>query len=97
MCGRYTSAVPTAMLRERFEVEAPEGYEELYNVAPSRRVLAVREREDGARCAGLRRWGLVPRWAKDSRIGSKMLNARAGGGPTHAGFGAAARFLTCRG
>jgi putative SOS response-associated peptidase YedK len=65
------------MLRERFDVEIPDGYEERYNVAPSQRVLAVRERDDGARSAGLLRWGLVPRWAKDAKVGLKMLNARA--------------------
>src|SRR5690348_3801410 len=42
VCGRYTSAVPKSMLRERFEVEVPDAYEERYNVAPSQRVLAVR-------------------------------------------------------
>jgi putative SOS response-associated peptidase YedK len=77
MCGRYTSSVPKAMLRDRFQIEPPEEYEERYNVAPQQRVLAVREREDSAREAGMLRWGLIPRWAKDAKLGFKMINARA--------------------
>lgn len=46
-----------------------------YNVAPTRDVPVVRVRE-GERRLDFLRWGLVPRWAKDLRIGSKMINAR---------------------
>lgn len=47
-----------------------------YNVAPTRDVPTIRVREH-ARHLDYLRWGLVPRWAKDLRIGSKMINARA--------------------
>lgn len=47
-----------------------------YNVAPTRDVPVIRVREDDRHLDYLR-WGLVPRWAKDLRIGSKMINARA--------------------
>ncbi len=46
-----------------------------YNVAPTRDVPTVRVRDD-QRSLDLLRWGLVPRWAKDLRIGSRMINAR---------------------
>lgn len=45
-------------------------------MAPTRDVPVVRVRDD-VRHLDLLRWGLVPRWAKDLRIGSKMINARA--------------------
>jgi putative SOS response-associated peptidase YedK len=54
-----------------------------FNVAPSQEVLTVRSSPDpeeaaqGEREARLMRWGLVPRWAKDLKVGYKMINAKA--------------------
>lgn len=85
MCGRYASARRKRELLEEFQVELdgdPEA--ELapdYNVAPTKPVYAVlsRARRPGARAVRqLRvvRWGLVPPWAKEPSIGSRMINAR---------------------
>lgn len=82
MCGRYAAAKDTALLAEEFEAVAPAG-DDLppdYNVAPTKRVHVVVDREvEGARQRRLEiaRWGLVPSWAKDPSIGSRMINARA--------------------
>lgn len=79
MCGRFASTTPPDKLAAYFGAEAPvEGDDSQpdYNVAPTRDVPVVRVRED-TRHLDLLRWGLVPRWAKDLRIGSKMINARA--------------------
>ena len=76
MCGRFTSSSGSETLRERFAVELPDGYRERYNVAPGQRVAIVRA-GDGGREAALVRWGLLPHWAKDSKIAFKMINARA--------------------
>lgn len=80
MCGRFASTTPPDKLAAYFGAEAPvlgdEDVEPDYNVAPTRDVPIVRVRED-ERCLDFLRWGLVPRWAKDLRIGSKMINARA--------------------
>ncbi len=54
-----------------------------FNVAPTQEVLTVRSSPDpeeaagGEREARLMRWGLVPRWAKDLKVGYKMINAKA--------------------
>lgn len=48
-----------------------------FNVAPANDVYAVIDRPDGERQLTTFRWGLVPSWAKDVKIGSKMINARA--------------------
>jgi putative SOS response-associated peptidase YedK len=54
-----------------------------FNVAPTQEILVVRaspdpdEAADGEREARLMRWGLVPRWAKDLKVGYKMINAKA--------------------
>ena len=68
---------------EEFEVVAPVR-EELrpdWNVAPTKKVYAIvaRSEEDGAppqRALSVVRWGLIPSWAKDPSIGSRMINAR---------------------
>jgi len=82
MCGRYAAAKDPAALVEEFEVaSAPE--EELrpdYNVAPTKKVYLIvdRMRDDVLeRALVIGRWGLVPSWAKDPSIGSRMINARA--------------------
>lgn len=53
-----------------------------YNVAPTQEILVVRsspdpdEAAEGAREAKLMRWGLVPVWAKDLKVGYRMINAK---------------------
>jgi putative SOS response-associated peptidase YedK len=47
-----------------------------YNIAPTQNVLCVRQNKDGNNeCVDLR-WGLVPSWAKDLKMGARMINAR---------------------
>lgn len=87
MCGRYASTRSPQDLAPLFHVSAPPPEETLapsWNVAPTDDVWAVldraaRGREDGTEVSReLRplRWGLVPSWAKDVKIGSRMINAR---------------------
>jgi putative SOS response-associated peptidase YedK len=86
MCGRYASSRRPEDLVEEFEIDKSEVKESLapdYNVAPTKQVYAVVERsasgEDDAppeRQLRTLKWGLVPFWAKDPAIGSKMINAR---------------------
>jgi putative SOS response-associated peptidase YedK len=76
MCGRYSLTSKLNNLQARFDFEAGNlVYRPRYNVAPTQDVLAVVN--DGRNRAGFLRWGLVPFWAKDPRIGSRMINARA--------------------
>jgi putative SOS response-associated peptidase YedK len=78
MCGRYVSATPPDQLANYFSatLTAEELIDAEYNVAPTRSVWTVFD--DGAtRRLDLARWGLVPFWAKDLSIGSRMINARA--------------------
>lgn len=80
MCGRFASTSPPDALASYFGAVAPDDNDDAptpdYNVAPTRDVATVRVR-DRERHLDYLRWGLVPRWAKDLRIGSKMINARA--------------------
>lgn len=75
MCGRYTVTDPDA-LRDEFGVdELPPELAARFNVAPTQRVPVVVERGDRRRIE-LMRWGLVPPWAEDVRIGNRLINAR---------------------
>lgn len=83
MCGRFVSARKRLELLEEFAVErdaVPADREPDYNVAPTKRIYAVLDREDEGkpqRELRLVRWGLVPSWAKDATGGARMINARA--------------------
>ena len=75
MCGRYSLKADISQLALRFEFAADEvTYEPAYNIAPTQQVLTVTN--DGERRAEHMRWGLIPSWAKDLKIGYRMINAR---------------------
>lgn len=77
MCGRYVLTTPIETLAQEFGVagSSPE-IPPSYNVAPSREVAAVLVRGGERRLETLR-WGLIPSWADDPGIGSRMINARS--------------------
>jgi putative SOS response-associated peptidase YedK len=76
MCGRFTlKAVPEA-LEQMFPLFEGIDITPQYNVAPSQGVLVVRLREDGKPEAVRLRWGLIPSWADDAKIGYRLINAR---------------------
>jgi putative SOS response-associated peptidase YedK len=77
MCGRYVSATPPDQIAAYFDTEEPEVLlDPSYNVAPTDDVYAVLA-DGGVRHVDAFHWGLVPRWAKDPKIASRMINARA--------------------
>jgi len=77
MCGRFTQQRPASELAEIFGAEPlvddPGGH---YNVAPTDEALVVVQRDD-RRAVTAYRWGLIPHWATDAKVGSRMFNARA--------------------
>lgn len=77
MCGRYTLLADELKIRHAFGIpHAIESYDPSYNIAPGQNVLAIIH--DGQeRRAGYLKWGLVPSWAKEEKIGYKMINARS--------------------
>ncbi|WP_410768084.1 SOS response-associated peptidase [Fontibacillus sp. BL9] len=78
MCGRYTITVTLDELMLRYLVyeSTITDFRPKYNVAPMQFIPAIVQSTSGNRLGELR-WGLVPSWAKDDKIGSKMINARA--------------------
>ncbi len=79
MCGRYFLARPPAELSRLFRTVNPVPNQPArFNIAPTQDSLVVRRNpETGERHLDRLRWGLVPLWAKDAAIGSRMINARA--------------------
>jgi putative SOS response-associated peptidase YedK len=78
MCGRFTQQRPSAELAALFGAEdLAETPGERYNLAPQQMGLVVVERDDLRRAIVPYRWGLIPSWAKDARIGNRLINARA--------------------
>jgi putative SOS response-associated peptidase YedK len=95
MCGRYTLASPTERLAEEFGVDASSiELSPNYNVAPTQGVAAVLE-EGGQRRLEVLRWGLIPPWADDPGIGSRMINARSETAPGKPSFRRAFRERRC--
>ncbi len=77
MCGRYALSSPLGDLVEIFDVPPVEfDHGPRYNIAPTQMAPVVATDRRGTRM-GLLRWGLVPSWADDRSIGSRMINARA--------------------
>ncbi len=78
MCGRFTLASDPAALQEAFPGFALPPTDELrprYNIAPSQDIAAIAN--DAENQVRFFRWGLIPFWAKDEKIGYRMINARA--------------------
>ena len=75
MCGRFTLTVDPAELSEALGAyEFPTQFAPRYNIAPSQPILAIPN--DAKNRADFFVWGLIPKWAKDPSIGSKLINAR---------------------
>ncbi len=75
MCGRYRLSRPKYLV-EYFDTEPPEeDFRASYNIAPTQSVAAIRPGTN-KRILSNMRWGLIPSWANDIAIGSRMINAR---------------------
>ncbi|WP_032389790.1 SOS response-associated peptidase [Rhodococcoides fascians] len=86
MCGRYASTRSDSDLQAVFDIAETVGDEvpPSYNVAPTQTIRTVLERapkdepeSDAVRQLRSVRWGLIPSWAKDAKIGSRLINARS--------------------
>jgi putative SOS response-associated peptidase YedK len=76
MCGRFTLTADLNAIQETFPwVNVPEIGQARYNIAPTQPVAVVSN--DGQNRLDYFVWGLIPSWAKDPEIGSRMINARA--------------------
>src|SRR5712691_6587994 len=75
MCGRYTLTIDLKTIAETFGVAPTIETAPRYNIAPTQEVVSILS--NGSVHLDWLQWGLIPSWAKDESIGSKMINARA--------------------
>lgn len=75
MCGRFTLTINPADLQDAFSnYNFPVRFAPRFNIAPSQPILAIPN--DNKLAADFFVWGLIPMWAKDPTIGSRLINAR---------------------
>lgn len=76
MCGRFTLTVDTAQLQDAFPgLQVDKDIQPRYNIAPTQPVAVIPNNHPDK--LEYFTWGLIPSWAKDPEIGSRMINARA--------------------
>jgi putative SOS response-associated peptidase YedK len=94
MCGRYAATLPPDMMVELFNLLNQIDFPPRYNIKPTEPIAVIRE-EHGRRTVQLARWGLVPRWVKDPRQYSLLINARIEGIEEKPAFSEAIRRHRC--
>src|SRR2546421_12115306 len=95
MCSRYFLDADGNVIAYTFRVAADERLRKRFNIAPTQDAPVVRAAKDGGRELAMARWGLVPFWATDLSIGTKMINARCEGVETKPAFKAAIAKRRC--
>lgn len=77
MCGRFTlsAEIGEIIADENYVLKFDRRFQPRYNIAPTQEIAVVLN--DGECAVTPARWGLIPSWAKDPAIGSRMINARA--------------------
>jgi len=78
MCGRFSQTASTEVITQQFALDDLPLFKPRYNIAPSQPIAAIRiEPDTTTRNLVMLRWGLVPSWAKDPKIGNQCINAKA--------------------
>src|SRR6056297_2966805 len=95
MCGRFTLRTPANAIATLFDLEDVPELRPRYNIAPSQPIAAVRQNRSRQREFAMLRWGLIPFWADDPKIGYRTINARAETVATKPSFRAAFRKRRC--
>lgn len=95
MCARFNLKSNPSELAEIFALLREPDWSARFNIAPTQQVLVIRQWANGGRTGDQLRWGLVPHWAEDLAIGSKMINARSESLATKSAFKDAFRKRRC--
>lgn len=78
MCGRFSLTGSGLEIASQFNLEEVPDISPRYNIAPSQAIATIIVGEkSGKRELKWMGWGLIPSWAKDAKIGAKLINARA--------------------
>ncbi len=96
MCGRYVLLITAKTLAANYGLSDVSQLKPRYNIAPGQEVAVVRNnQENGARELAFLKWGLVPFWAKDKKIGYKTINARSETAAKSPAYRAAFKYRRC--
>lgn len=96
MCGRFTQTSSAESIAESFNVANVPTQQPRYNIAPTQPVATIlRPSQERARAFEMLRWGLIPSWAKDRKIGARLINARAETAAEKPAFRSAFRHRRC--
>lgn len=78
MCGRFTQTATSDVIAKQFHLDKLPLFTPRYNIAPSQPIAAIRvDPHTAPRKLAMLRWGLIPSWAKDPKIGNQCINAKA--------------------
>ncbi|MGD1943448.1 MAG: SOS response-associated peptidase [Leptolyngbyaceae cyanobacterium] len=78
MCGRFAQTQTGETVAAAFQLSVTPELTPRYNIAPSQSVAVITQaRRTGDRQCHDKRWGLISKWSKDTKIGYKLINARA--------------------
>ena len=95
MCGRCVVAIPPEELAKIIaNIEVKCSVEPRYNVAPTQQVAVIRSIGDH-NVLSMMKWGLIPSWAKDTKIASHTINARSETVAEKPAFRIAIRYKRC--
>lgn len=75
MCGRFMLKSSIDEIASLFDIDQRPNLRPRYNIAPTQETAIIRRTPDG-QALSMARFGLVPRWADDPKVGYKMINAR---------------------
>ena len=75
MCGRFSFSPLAKIIEDRFDVKVDSNYKPRYNSAPSQDIAVISNLEPDK--LSFYKWGLVPFWAKDPKIGNRRINAKS--------------------
>jgi len=95
MCRRYTIDIPPGLLFELFGLTEYPRVTPRYNIAPTQQIPVIRRYGDGQNHLDYLHWGLIPSWAQDKSIGSRLINARSESVTEKPSFRQAIRYRRC--
>jgi putative SOS response-associated peptidase YedK len=78
MCGRYSQSKSAEIIAQAFQVDNVPTLKPRYNIAPTQSVSTILQTSTSTnRQFKMLHWGLIPSWAKDRKMGARLINARA--------------------
>lgn len=95
MCGRLVQNKAADQAAGLLGLEAPPSLGARFNVAPSLPLIVIRGDERGQLQWALPKWGLIPHWAKELKLGYKMINAKAETVATKPAYRGPLRYRRC--